>query len=136
MKNKALLLLLICTLSCQKKNSPETPPKDQTSKTQDTTNAILLEGKLSIGFEVSSFRPCNDTLDYWIEDNSGKMDLQYTKLVGPKNQASYKEVYCSLKGIQLPKLQEGFAADYDGYIQTIRIIKMDTIYPNKNCNTK
>ncbi|QZK97060.1 hypothetical protein [Flavobacterium psychrophilum] len=120
-------------LSCKKDNQKITTAEEKTPKEQLGGKSELLEGELSIGFEVSSFRPCNEKLDYWIDDSTSRMDSLYTSIVGEDNLGKYKAVYCKLKVYKLPKATDGFASDYDGLMNVDEIIEMSAITPKNKC---
>lgn len=96
------------------------------------TAPITVQGKLSIGHEVSSFTPDGDTTDYWIDDVTGELDSLYTIAVG-ENAEPYAPVYVELKVYKLERPTDGFAAEYDGVYEVVEIIKIEPIssHPNR-----
>ncbi len=96
------------------------------------TTSLTVRGKLSIGHEVSSFIPCGDTTDYWVDDQTGELDSLYKTVVGEKSEP-YAPVYVELKVNKVDLPTEGFAAEYDGMYEVVEIIKVEPIEGNSNC---
>lgn len=95
----------------------------------DTTKIALpdntkqhLKGILTFGHEVRSFRPENDSLEYWIVDKTGSLSRIYDHITqGTKNGTPVEaEIIVTNAG----KTDEGFAAEYDGVIHLNGIISM------------
>ncbi|MEG0455121.1 MAG: hypothetical protein RR559_07245 [Bacteroides sp.] len=96
------------------------------------TTPLTVQGKLSIGHEVSSFTPCGDTLTYWVDDHANHLDSLYKKAVG-ENAEPYAYVYAELKVTASGKRDEGFAADYDGVYKVVEIIKVEPMELHPAC---
>ncbi len=95
----------------------------------DTTKIALpdntkqhLKGILTFGHEVRSFRPENDSLEYWIVDKTGSLSRIYDHITqGTKNGTPIEaEIIVTDAG----KTDEGFAAEYDGVVHLNGIISM------------
>lgn len=94
----------------------------------DTTKIALsntkrhLKGILTIGHEVRSFCPENDSLEYWIVDKTGSLSRIYDHITqGTKNGTPVEaEIIVTDAG----KTDEGFAAEYDGVVHLNGIISM------------
>lgn len=84
-----------------------------------------MKGKLVIGFEVSSFLPCNDTIDYWVDDSSNQLDSLYAQITRGKK--PYTEVYCEIEAEKRPKFNEGFPADYAGVLKVKKVLKVEAM---------
>lgn len=95
------------------------------------TELKVFKGRLIIGHEVSEFRPCNDTLSYWITDESSKLDSLYRQITYDAKEP-YQEVYCEIKAITSSS-KEGFPSTYDGSLSVKEIIKIEKIDLEKNC---
>lgn len=79
-------------------------------------------GTLIIGHEVRSFRPENDSLDYWIIDKTGRLSQEYDQITGGiKNGIP---IQAELEVIDVGKSDEGFAAEYDGTYHVTKIIRL------------
>ena len=83
---------------------------------------LSVKGELVIGHEVRSFTSEGDSCNYWIVDETGELIQRYDNITkGVKNG---KTVHAELEVIDLGKSGEGFAADYAGVYQVIKIKKM------------
>lgn len=96
------------------------------------SKVTVVKGKLSMGHEVSSFQPCGSKSTYWINDASSKLDALYEK-VTQNSKKPYTEVYSEVKVVKMPKLKEGFAADYDGLYEVKEIIKAEPLSKKNQC---
>lgn len=75
-----------------------------------------------MGHEVRSFRVEGDSAEYWIVDETGELEQKYdNETNGVKNGTP---VYVELDVIDMGKSNEGFAADYDGVYQVMKIHKL------------
>lgn len=83
---------------------------------------LSVRGELVIGHEVRSFKAEGDSADYWIVDETGELMQKYDDMTkGVKNG---KPVYVELEVIDMGKADDGFAADYEGVYQIMKINKM------------
>lgn len=83
---------------------------------------LFVKGKLIMGHEVRSFRVEGDSAEYWIVDETGELEQKYdNETNGVKNGTP---VYVELDVIDMGKSNEGFAADYDGVYQVMKIHKL------------
>lgn len=87
----------------------------------------VVSGTLTMGHEVRSFVENGQDKEYWIIDKSGDLYEQYLK-IAPVEQGAYIPVTAELKVKELPKMEEGFGAEYDGTYEVIDII---SLYPTK-----
>lgn len=100
---------------------------------EEATSALLttpakelktVKGKLVIGHEVRSFTAEGDSLDYWVSDETGVLIQKYDEITkGTKNG---EPVYVELEVIDQGKTDEGFAADYAGVYQVMKINKISS----------
>lgn len=83
---------------------------------------ISVKGELVIGHEVRAFRAEGDSTDYWVTDETEELIRKYDELTqGTKNGTP---VYVELEVIDMGKADDGFAADYDGVYQVMKINRM------------
>lgn len=87
----------------------------------------VVSGSLTMGHEVRSFIQNGQDKEYWIIDKSGDLYEQYMH-VAPLEQGAYIPVSAELKVKELPKMEDGFGAEYDGTYEVIEII---SLYPTK-----
>ena len=87
----------------------------------------VVSGTLTMGHEVRSFIQNGQDKEYWIIDKSGDLYEQYTQ-IAPVEQGAYVPVIAELKVKELPKIEEGFGAEYYGTYEVIEII---SLYPTK-----
>ncbi|MHA3044792.1 copper resistance protein NlpE [Riemerella anatipestifer] len=85
-----------------------------------------VEGFLTIGHEVSSFRPANSAKVYWIEDPSGDLQKQYQELVKDKK-TPYFPVKANLVLEKKNQKAEGLAEAYDGVVVLKKLLKLELI---------
>ncbi|PIE39052.1 MAG: hypothetical protein CSA52_00070 [Gammaproteobacteria bacterium] len=101
----------------------------------DQTTAVA--GVYTWGHEVEAFTPCNLDRDYWI--------IGQAEVLNPLKEASlakseqlkkpYQGVYAEIRLALLPAAEDGFAADYDGVVQALKVKTWANAIP-ENCVTK
>ena len=80
-----------------------------------------LRGKLTLGHEVSSFKPCGSDKTFWVSDKTGKLKKSYDKLtVGEK---PYTPIYVEIEFIDKGKASEGFPAEYESVYEAVKIFR-------------
>ena len=93
-----------------------------TSEATSPSHLLSVKGTLTIGHEVRSFTAENDSMAYWIVDKTGELTQKYDNVTkGVKNGTP---VYAELEVVDMGKSDEGFAADYDGVYQVMKINKI------------
>lgn len=126
----AIALISLSIVACNTQKKVETPaPQAQEEKAPEQTTTM--KGRLTMGHEVSAFIPENETVSYWIDDPSHQMDSLYKQTVGANAQA-YAEVTCEVEVKKLPKSTDGFAAEYGGNLEVVKIIKMEAVNPKND----
>lgn len=91
-----------------------------------TNNEKIVIGTLTMGHEVRAFVPDGQDKEFWLIDKSGDLYKQYQE-IAPIESGAYIPVRAELKVKELPKMQDGFGAEYDGtydVIETILITPM------------
>ncbi|CAA0147980.1 Probable lipoprotein precursor [Tenacibaculum maritimum] len=83
----------------------------------------VYKGTLVIGFEVSSFTPCGEHKNYWINDQHNELTKQYNELT--KEKEPYTEVFAELKLIDTGKAE--FGEFPSRYHSTFELIKTNQI---------
>lgn len=104
--------------------SGETVPTESIPATPLTPakKRMSVKGELVIGHEVRAFRAEGDSADYWITDETDELIQKYDEITqGVKNG---KPVYVEMEVIDMGKADDGFAADYDGVYQVVKLNKM------------
>lgn len=81
-----------------------------------------LKGSLCIGHEVRSFKPEGSSEEYWIVDQTGKLNERYDKIIGGMKNG--KPVNATLKVEYDGKRTDGFAADYPGVYLVREILEI------------
>ena len=82
-----------------------------------------LKGHYIYGHEENSFQPCNQKKVFWvIGDNNILLLLEENYL--RYTSTSYEEVYLEISGEYKAKAKDGFAMDYDGQIQVLKMLQM------------
>lgn len=75
------------------------------------------------GHEVSSFRACNDSKEFWLFGNDEALSQIYDEsyALAIDRNAPYQPIYVEFLGETKPQATDGFEAEYDGtlYIETL-----------------
>lgn len=90
------------------------------------TDVQTVAGKLTMGHEVRAFVPDGQDKEYWLIDKSGKLYKEYLK-IAPVEAGAYVPVRAELKVNELPKMQDGFGAEYDGTYNVVEIISVQSL---------
>lgn len=80
----------------------------------------IVEGVISFGHEVRSFRPFGSDTDYWLIDKSGYLQERYKASGQPEWKADAK-----LEVKNMGKMSEGFGRDYESAYQVLRVISVE-----------
>ena len=89
-----------------------------------------LEGQLTLGDEVRTFKPCGSDKTFWVSDKTGKIKELYSKLtVGKK---PYTPIFVEVEVQDKGKAKEGFPADYEGVYEVVNVLKARNI-SGKDC---
>ena len=80
-----------------------------------------------MGHEVRAFIEDGQNKEYWIIDKSGDLYKQYLQ-IAPIEQGAYVPINAEIKVKELPKMEDGFGAEYDGTYEVLEII---SLYPTK-----
>jgi heat shock protein HslJ len=83
------------------------------------------KGKLVIGHEVNSIEIEDYKLGVWFLDSKNLVGEKYDKLT--KNKKPYTPVFVEVKGKMLPKVLDGFAAEYGNVLEVTELIKIREI---------
>lgn len=89
-------------------------------------NTKLVDGTLVLGHEVSSFVENGQNKDFWVIDKTGNLYDEYLK-IAPLEEGAYVPVHAVLKVNEMPKMEDGFGAEYDGTYEVVEIISLDKI---------
>lgn len=84
-----------------------------------------VRGELVIGHEVRTFTACNDTMEYWLKDLTGRLVQTYDSAAQGK--CNGRPVYAELKVRNMGKSTEGFAAGYAGVYEVTEVNKVKTV---------
>ena len=112
------LWLAACRPAAQKQ---EGSVQQETSAVSDSV--VTCSGRLVMGHEAYSFTPDGDTLSYWVVDRSGELKKRYEEAL-PADAKPYTPVSAELKVKMMGPSSEGFAADYDGVVEVLQIIRV------------
>ena len=83
----------------------------------------VVSGVFVYGHEVRSFQPCGTHRVLWVQGSERLMTaLRESHHV--LTSESYEEVFVKLRGEELPKQDDGFAADYDGIWVVEEVLKI------------
>lgn len=91
----------------------------------------FLSGYFMAGNEVSIFRDCADTtVVFWLEDETNTLDSLYRATSGGQE---YQPVLLEIDALKMPRLNLGYASEYDGLIKVKRIRKIALPDPEDAC---
>ena len=89
-----------------------------------------LEGQLTLGHEVRTFKPCGSDKTFWVSDKTGKLKELYSKLtVGKK---PYTPIFIEIEVKDKGKAKEGFPAEYESVYEVVNVLKARNI-SSKDC---
>ena len=89
-----------------------------------------LEGQLTLGHEVRTFKPCGSDKTFWVSDKTGKLKEFYSKLtVGKK---PYTPIFIEIEVKDKGKAKEGFPAEYESVYEVVNVLKARNI-SSKDC---
>jgi len=89
-----------------------------------------LEGQLTLGHEVRTFKPCGSDKTFWVSDKTGKLKELYSKLtVGKK---PYTPIFTEIEVKDKGKAKEGFPAQYESVYEVVNVLKARNI-SGKDC---
>ena len=89
-----------------------------------------LEGLLTLGHEVRTFKPCGSDKTFWVSDTTGKLKEFYSKLtVGKK---PYTPIFTEIEVKDKGKAKEGFPAEYESVYEVVNVLKARNI-SSKDC---
>lgn len=86
----------------------------------------VVKGTLIWGHEAHSFKAEGDSLEYWVDDNTGVLEKDYQATVGDGAQP-YTPVYVELKVRDMGKATDGFALDYDGVYRVEEVVSIKPV---------
>lgn len=91
----------------------------------------IVNGTLVMGHEVRAFTQDGQDKEYWLIDKSGELYNKYQE-IAPIEQGAYIPVHAELKVKKLPKMEDGFGAEYDGTYEVVEIL---SVKPLKNTSS-
>ena len=80
---------------------------------------VVVEGRLSFGFEVTSFRPCQSA-ENWLPLMSAKMHARYDSLTD----AMYEPVFARVRGTIGPRGRYGHMGANDRELHVTELLEM------------
>lgn len=88
-------------------------------------------GLYSFGPEVKSFKDCDSGHEYWVVDQSNKLELEYSNMNFEK---PYEPVYVEVEGKKVRSGKEGMGSEYDSTLVVTRLVKITKEIPQDKCN--
>lgn len=80
-----------------------------------------LEGQLTLGHEVRTFKPCGSDKTFWVLDKTGKLKEIYAKLTAGKK--PYTPIFTEIEVKDKGKAKEGFPAGYESVYEVVNVLK-------------
>ena len=94
-----------------------------------SSNNIEFEGYFTYGHEVSSFKMCNDSKEYWLSGEGMEVITQASLSLADVRNEPYQPVYINFSGFFDSREAVGFAEDYDGLIYLDKLLKYSEQFP-------
>jgi copper homeostasis protein (lipoprotein) len=85
----------------------------------------------SFGPEVTSFKNCDESHEYWVTDSSAQLELKYSQLNFEKPN---EPVYAEVQGYKVPSGAEGQGAGFDSTLIVKKVVKLTREIPQDICN--
>ncbi|PID65878.1 MAG: hypothetical protein CR975_05570 [Gammaproteobacteria bacterium] len=93
-----------------------------------------IKGLLTFGHEVSTFRPCASLTTYWLKDfPDGQLTKHYQQKLGLPSTPPYTPVLAELVVKNTGKAEQGFAAQYAGVLQALKLNSLELLSPQNHC---
>ena len=108
----SLVFFQACSATEDEEYKPRTKVEEQT-----------LIGHYIYGHEVNSFQPCGKKEIFWVNGSNEILELMVRKYSNYVTKP-YEEVFLEITGDFEGKATDGFAMDYDGQIQVMKIVLM------------
>jgi hypothetical protein len=80
---------------------------------------VVVEGRLSLGFEITSFRPCQSA-ENWLPHMTPQMHARYDSLAG----AMYEPVFARFRGTVGPRGRYGHMGANDHEFRVTELLEM------------
>ncbi|WDF55321.1 hypothetical protein [Mucilaginibacter sp. KACC 22063] len=94
-------------------------------------NNKVIKGIYSFGPDAKSFKDCDTGREYWVTDQSNKLELQYSQMNIEK---PYVPVYIEIEGEKVKSGKEGMGSEYDSTLIVKKLIKITKEIPQDMCN--
>jgi copper homeostasis protein (lipoprotein) len=92
---------------------------------------VIYKGLYSFGPELKTFKPCDDSPEYWVTDSSARLELQYSEMNFEK---PYEPVYIEVEGKTIPSAADGAGAEFDSTLVVKKVLKITKEIPEELCN--
>lgn len=120
-ENQMILKAGGMTFEYKKVNGNNEAKLNVTDENLSINSAKTLKGKLTLGHEANSFKPCGSDTIFWILDKTGKLKNLYANLT--KNKKAYTPIFVEIEIIDKGKAEDGFPAEYDSTYEVINILE-------------
>lgn len=97
----------------------------------DSDKTAVFKGIYSFGPDTRSLKDCDSGHDYWVTDQSNKLELQYTQMNVEK---PYVPVYVEVEGTKVKSGKKAMGAEFDSTIIVKKLIKITKEIPQDMCN--
>jgi hypothetical protein len=108
-------------LDYKKVNKKNEAHQNQGGTTLLEQQSKTLEGQLTLGHEVRTFKPCGSDKTFWVSDKTGKIKDLYSKLTTGKK--PYTPIFVEIEVQDKGKAKEGFPADYESVYEVVNVLK-------------
>lgn len=101
------------------------------TQTENGQKIETFKGLYSFGPDSRSLKDCDNNREYWVTDQSGKLELEYSKMNVEK---PYVPVYVEVKAVKIKSGKEGMGAELDSTLVIKKLIKITKEIPQDMCN--
>jgi hypothetical protein len=102
--------------------------RESAERAEPVEGAPVIEGRYVWGAEVESFRPCGDSLTYWVaaaEPVWQQLRAEHQALTSEP----YQPVFVRVHGSPSDEPRDGFALDYDGLFRIDSVVSVSATIP-------
>ncbi|MCJ8210882.1 hypothetical protein MUY27_14285 [Mucilaginibacter sp. RS28] len=89
------------------------------------------KGLYSYGPDSRSLKDCDNNREYWVKDESGKLELEYSQMNVEK---PYVPVYIEVEGTKVKSGKDGQGSEFDSTIIVKKLIRITREIPQDMCN--
>ncbi len=114
-------------VACNEKKIEQTQPittitTETSSPKAETTAFQIAKGKIILGLEGDSFRPCGNDKVFYVIDKTGTLEKNYNELIEDK--PKFTSVYAEVEVVEKPSSSQPYAFDYAGIYEITKFLSI------------